>query len=331
MKTNKLQLNNMKSFKDYLDTVNQAIAAIPYPKEPRQLYEPIAYHMALGGKRVRPVLTLMACEAMGGNMERALDAALGLELFHNFTLLHDDVMDNADVRRGKPTVHFQWNDNTAILSGDTMLTIATQYIARTANWQVMDLFNKTAIEIYEGQQWDMDYEHRIDVSVDEYINMIRLKTSVLLGCALKMGALIADASAEDADKLYEAGVNMGLAFQLRDDMLDVWGNPETFGKEIGGDIMNNKKTYLLINAIRLAQGDDADELRHWLNDPYATRDNKVAGVTALYERLGVREMIEEAIAHYNDLAIAAFNQVNISDEDKQAFVQLANKLAGRLF
>ena len=321
----------MKSFQEYLNTVNQAIAAIPYPKEPRQLYEPIAYHMALGGKRVRPVLTLMACEAMGGNMERALDAALGLELFHNFTLLHDDVMDNADVRRGKPTVHFQWNDNTAILSGDTMLTIATQYIARTANWQVMDLFNKTAIEIYEGQQWDMDYEHRIDVSVDEYINMIRLKTSVLLGCALKMGALIADASAEDADKLYEAGVNMGLAFQLRDDMLDVWGNPETFGKEIGGDIMNNKKTYLLINAIRLAQGDDADELRHWLNDPYATRDNKVAGVTALYERLGVREMIEEAIAHYNDLAIAAFNQVNISDEDKQAFVQLANKLAGRLF
>lgn len=321
----------MKSFKEYLDTVNQAIAAIPYPKEPRQLYEPIAYHMALGGKRVRPVLTLMACEAMGGNMERALDAALGLELFHNFTLLHDDVMDNADVRRGKPTVHFQWNDNTAILSGDTMLTIATQYIARTANWQVMDLFNRTAIEIYEGQQWDMDYEHRIDVSVDEYINMIRLKTSVLLGCALKMGALIAGASTEDADKLYEAGVNMGLAFQLRDDMLDVWGNPETFGKEIGGDIMNNKKTYLLINAIRLAQGDDADELRHWLNDPYATRDNKVAGVTALYERLGVREMIEEAITHYNDLAIAAFNQVNISNEDKQAFVALSNRLAGRQF
>ncbi len=321
----------MKSFQEYLDTVNQAIAAIPYPKEPRQLYEPIAYHMALGGKRVRPVLALMACEAMGGNMERALDAALGLELFHNFTLLHDDVMDNADVRRGKPTVHFQWNDNTAILSGDTMLTIATQYIARTANWQVMDLFNKTAIEVYEGQQWDMDYEHRIDVSVDEYINMIRLKTSVLLGCALKMGALIADASAEDADKLYEAGVNMGLAFQLRDDMLDVWGNPETFGKEIGGDIMNNKKTYLLINAIRLAQGDDADELRHWLNDPYATRDNKVAGVTALYERLGVREMIEEAIAQYNNLAIAAFNQVNMSDEDKQAFIQLANRLAGRQF
>ena len=321
----------MKTFQEYLETVNQAIAAIPYPAAPSKLYEPISYHMALGGKRVRPVLTLMACEAMGGELSQALDAAVGLEMFHNFTLLHDDVMDNADVRRGKTTVHRRWNANTAILSGDTMLTIATQYIARTANWQVMDLFNKTAIEIYEGQQWDMDYEHRVDVTVEEYINMIRLKTSVLLGCALKTGALIADADEQQADLLYDAGVNMGLAFQLRDDVLDVWGDPATFGKEIGGDIMNNKKTFLLINAIRLAQGDDADELRHWLNDPYATRDNKVAGVTALYERLGVRDLAEDAIASYNDLAVAAFNQVKMSDEDKQALIQLANKLAGRQF
>ena len=321
----------MKTFQEYLETVNQAIAAIPYPAAPSKLYEPISYHMALGGKRVRPVLTLMACEAMGGELSHALDAAVGLEMFHNFTLLHDDVMDNADVRRGKTTVHRRWNANTAILSGDTMLTIATQYIARTANWQVMDLFNKTAIEIYEGQQWDMDYEHRIDVTVEEYINMIRLKTSVLLGCALKTGALIVDADEQQADLLYDAGVNMGLAFQLRDDVLDVWGDPATFGKEIGGDIMNNKKTFLLINAIRLAQGDDADELRHWLNDPYATRDNKVAGVTALYERLGVRDLAEDAIAGYNDQAVAAFNQVKMSDEDKQAFIALANKLAGRLF
>ncbi len=321
----------MKTFQEYLETVNQAIAAIPYPAAPSKLYEPISYHMALGGKRVRPVLTLMACEAMGGELSHALDAAVGLEMFHNFTLLHDDVMDNADVRRGKTTVHRRWNANTAILSGDTMLTIATQYIARTANWQVMDLFNKTAIEIYEGQQWDMDYEHRIDVTVEEYINMIRLKTSVLLGCALKTGALIVDADEQQADLLYDAGVNMGLAFQLRDDVLDVWGDPATFGKEIGGDIMNNKKTFLLINAIRLAQGDDADELRHWLNDPYATRDNKVAGVTALYERLGVRDLAEDAIAGYNDQAVAAFNQVKMSDEDKQAFIALANKLAGRQF
>ena len=321
----------MNDFKHYLDTVNQAIASIPYPAKPSQLYEPISYHMALGGKRVRPVLVLMACDAMGGDSANALDAALGLEMFHNFTLLHDDVMDNADVRRGRTTVHRRWNDNTAILSGDTMLTIATQYIARCNLWPVMDLFNTTAIEIYEGQQWDMDYENRNDVSVEEYINMIRLKTSVLLGCALKMGALIAEADEQQANLLYEAGVNMGLAFQLRDDVLDVWGDPETFGKEIGGDIMNNKKTYLLINTMQLATGDDADELRHWLNDPFASRDDKVAGMTALYERLGVRQLAEDAIARYNDLAVAAFSQVKMCDDDKAAFIALSNKLAGRTF
>ncbi len=321
----------MKTFQEYLDMVNKAISNIPYPAAPSQLYEPISYHMALGGKRVRPVLTLMACDAMGGDEKAALDAALGLEMFHNFTLLHDDVMDNADVRRGKTTVHRRWNDNTAILSGDTMLTIATQYIAKTANWQVMNLFNKTAIEIYEGQQWDMDYERLNDVTVEQYVKMIRLKPSVLLGCALKTGALIAEADEKEADLLYEAGVNMGLAFQLRDDVLDVWGDPATFGKETGGDIMNNKKTFLLIKAMQLAQGDDADELRHWLNDPYATRDDKVAGVTALYERMGVRQLAEDAIANYNNLAITDFNQVKMSDDDKQAFIDLSNRLAGRHF
>lgn len=321
----------MKPFQEYLDIVNRSIAAIPYPEQPNQLYEPIAYHMALGGKRVRPVLTLMACDAMGGDIAAAVDAAIGLEMFHNFTLLHDDVMDNADVRRGKPTVHRRWNDNTAILSGDTMLTIATQYIARTRNWQVIDLFNKTAIEIYEGQQWDMDYESRNDVTVEEYINMIRLKTSVLLGCALKTGALVARADKGQADLLYEAGVNMGLAFQLRDDMLDVWGDPATFGKEIGGDIMNNKKTFLLINTMQLATGDDAAELRHWLNDPYTTRDDKVHGVTALYERLGVRQLAESAIARYNELAVAAFSEIDAADDDKQAFISLTNKLSGRTY
>ena len=319
----------MKPFQTYLDTVNQSIAAIPYPAEPDQLYAPIAYHMALGGKRIRPVLVLMACDALGGDAAGALDAALGIEMFHNFTLLHDDVMDNADVRRGKPTVHRKWSSNTAILSGDTMLTLATQFIARTGNSAVMDLFNKTAIEIYEGQQWDMDFEDRNDVTVEEYINMIRLKTSVLLGCALKTGALLAEGADVDCEALYEAGVNMGLAFQLQDDLLDVWGDPKTFGKEIGGDIMNNKKTFLLINAMQLAKGDDADELRHWLNDPYATRVEKVAAVTALYERLGVRQLAQEAIADYNARAIEAFNRVKISDEDKQAFVDLANSLAGR--
>ena len=177
----------------------------------------------------------------------------------------------------------------------------------------------------------MDYENRNDVTVEEYINMIRLKTSVLLGCALKAGALVAHADEEQAAMLYEAGVNMGLAFQLRDDVLDVWGDPITFGKEIGGDIMNNKKTYLLINAMQLAQGDDANELRHWLNDPYTTRVDKVRGVTALYERLGVRQLAEDAITRYNDLAITAFNQVKMSDDDKNAFVALANRLSGRQY
>lgn len=319
----------MKPFQTYLDTINQAIAAIPYPAEPDQLYAPIAYHMALGGKRIRPVLVLMACDALGGDATGALDAALGIEMFHNFTLLHDDVMDNADVRRGKPTVHRRWSSNTAILSGDTMLTLATQFIARASNSAVMDLFNKTAIEIYEGQQWDMDFEERNDVTVEEYINMIRLKTSVLLGCALKTGALLAEGAEVDCKAIYEAGVNMGLAFQLQDDLLDVWGDPETFGKEIGGDIMNNKKTFLLINAMQLAKGDDADELRHWLHDPYATREEKVTAVTALYERLGVRQLAQEAIADYNARAINSFNRVKISDEDKQAFIDLANSLAGR--
>ena len=319
----------MKPFHTYLDTVNQAIAAIPYPAEPDQLYAPIAYHMALGGKRIRPVLVLMACDALGGDAAGALDAALGIEMFHNFTLLHDDVMDNADVRRGKPTVHRRWSSNTAILSGDTMLTLATQFIARTSNSAEMDLFNKTAIEIYEGQQWDMDFEERNDVTVEEYINMIRLKTSVLLGCALKTGALLAEGAEVDCEAIYEAGVNMGLAFQLQDDLLDVWGDPETFGKEIGGDIMNNKKTFLLINAMQLAKGDDNDELRHWLHDPYASREEKVTAVTALYERLGVRQLAQEAIAEYNARAINSFNRVKISDEDKQAFIDLANSLAGR--
>ena len=229
--------------------INKAIESLDWNKEPQGLYEPIAYTLSSGGKRLRPTLALTAAECVlnGGLLsgdvpENVLPAAMALEVFHNFTLLHDDVMDNADVRRGKPTVHRRWDDNTAILSGDTMLTIATQYIARTTSWPVMDLFNQTAIEIYEGQQWDMDYENRNDVTADEYINMIRLKTSVLLGCALKMGALIADADDNEADVLYQAGVNVGLAFQLRDDVLDVWGDPITFGQAIGGDIMNTPTT-----------------------------------------------------------------------------------------
>lgn len=322
----------MLNLDEYRKMANDEIAAIPYPTTPKGLYEPISYTMDLGGKRLRPALVLMACEAMGGDTSKALKAAVGLELFHNFTLLHDDVMDKADVRRGKPTVHRRWNENTAILSGDAMLTMATQYVAQVEPVvlpAVMELFNRTAMEIYEGQQYDMDFEVRNNVTVEEYIEMIRLKTSVLLGCACKMGAIIAGASEANAQALYDTGVYMGLAFQLQDDVLDVWGDEATFGKAIGGDIMNNKKTFLLIGAMQKAQDDDANELRRWLNDEYALRSEKVAAVTALYERLGMREAADEAIKRYNDMAFEALNKAELSEDARESFVKFIEGLVGR--
>ncbi len=322
----------MLKFEEYLAKVNGAISAIPYPAEPSQLYQPIAYTMALGGKRLRPVLTLMACEAMGGEADAALNAAVGLELFHNFTLLHDDVMDKAAVRRGQPTVHRRWNENVAILSGDAMLTLATQYVARVdaaVLQPVLEVFNTTAMEIYEGQQWDMDYELRAEVTEADYIEMIRLKTSVLLGCACKVGAIIAGADEANANALYEVGQNLGLAFQLQDDVLDVWGDEATFGKEIGGDIMNNKKTYLLINALNRAQGDDLGELRRWITDEYAMRQEKVPAVRAIYERLGLRQLAQEAIAAYTQKALDGLAQVDMDDDARKEFAEFINRLVNR--
>ena len=322
----------MLKFEEYLAKVNEAISAIPYPKEPSQLYQPIAYTMALGGKRLRPVLVLMACEAMGGDAAKALNAAVGLELFHNFPLLHDDVMDKAAVRRGQPTVHRRWNENVAILSGDAMLTMASQYVARVDEavlQPVLEVFNTTAMEIYEGQQWDMDYEQRAEVTEADYIEMIRLKTSVLLGCACKMGAIIAGADEANAKALYEVGLNLGLAFQLQDDVLDVWGDEATFGKEIGGDIMNNKKTYLLINALNRAQGDDLGGLRRWITDEYAMRQEKVPAVRAIYERLGLRQLAQEAIAAYTQKALDGLAQVAMGDDDRKEFAEFINRLVDR--
>lgn len=322
----------MLKFEEYLAKVNDAISAIPYPTEPSQLYQPIAYTMALGGKRLRPVLTLMACEAMDGEPDAALNAAVGLELFHNFTLLHDDVMDKAAVRRGQPTVHRRWNENVAILSGDAMLTLATQYVARVdaaVLQPVLEVFNTTAMEIYEGQQWDMDYEQRAEVTEADYIEMIRLKTSVLLGCACKVGAIIAGADQANANALYEVGQNLGLAFQLQDDVLDVWGDEATFGKEIGGDIMNNKKTYLLINALNRAQGDDLGELRRWITDEYAMRQEKVPAVRAIYERLGLHQLAQEAIAAYTQKALDGLAQVTMDDDARKEFVEFINRLVNR--
>lgn len=322
----------MLTLNDYRRLVNDAIQAIPYPAEPENLYAPITYTMQLGGKRLRPTLLLMACDALGGEVKHAIQPAVGLELFHNFTLLHDDVMDDADVRRGQLTVHRRWGDNVAILSGDTMLCIAASHISQVSQHHlpaITALFNKTAIEIMEGQQLDMDYEHLANVTVDNYIEMIRLKTAVLLGCACKMGAIIANAPQEQADALYNMGVNLGLAFQLQDDVLDVWGDEETFGKEIGGDIMNNKKTFLLINAMLLAKDDDATELRRWLNDQYPIKQEKVPAVTAIYERLGLRQLAEDAIADYNQRALDALAKAHLTPEATAAFTELINALVSR--
>ena len=322
----------MLTFNEYLERVNNAIKAIPYPQQPSHLYEPITYTMDLGGKRLRPVLVLMACDAVGGDINRAIKPAIGLEMLHNFTLLHDDVMDKADIRRGKPTVHVKWDDNTAILSGDAMLTMATQLIAQSpadVMPQVMDLYNRTAMEIYEGQQYDVDFETRTDVTVDEYIEMIRLKTSVLLGCACKMGALIGGADEATARLFYKVGENLGLAFQLQDDMLDVWGDEATFGKAIGGDIMNNKKTFLLINAMQRATGDHKVELSLWLNTPNASRSVKVPAVTAIYDALNLRSLSLDAINRYNNVALEALGKIDISAEARTEFCNFITRLVKR--
>ena len=322
----------MLTFNEYLQRVNDAIKGINYPSKPNNLYEPISYTMDLGGKRIRAVLVLMACEAVGGDIEKAIQPAIGLEMFHNFTLLHDDVMDKADIRRGMPTVHVKWNDNAAILSGDAMLTMATQLIAKAPAEvmpQVLDLYNRTAMEIYEGQQYDVDFEKRDNVAVEEYREMIRLKTSVLLGCACKMGAIIGGADEATAQLFYKVGENLGLAFQLQDDMLDVWGDEATFGKAIGGDIMNNKKTFLLINAMQQATGDKRIELGLWLSTPNASRKVKVPAVTAIYDALDLRKQSLEAIERYNQLAYDALNQLALSNEAHSEFHGFIARLVKR--
>lgn len=323
----------MLTFDKYLSKVNEAIAEIQYPKEPSGLYEPIAYTMALGGKRIRPILTLMTYDAFtNGDCTYAINPAIGIEMYHNFTLLHDDVMDRAPIRRGKPTVHVKWNESTAILSGDAMLTMATQLVCK-APLRHLDkaqaVFNSTAMKIYEGQQYDMDFESRSDVSVAEYVAMIFLKTSVLLGCACKMGAILSSTSDENADQMYEFGANLGLAFQLQDDLLDVYGDSATFGKAIGGDILNNKKTFLLISALNRATGKDAEELQGWLNVKNPNKEEKIKGVTDIYNRLGVREVAEAEINRYIQKSLYILDSINMSDRACEAFHEFVDMLMNR--
>lgn len=301
---------------------------IIYPTRPEGLYSPIVYTMSSGGKRLRPTLLLAGVKAFGGNPLSAKCPCLGIEIFHNFTLLHDDVMDNSDVRRGQPTVHRKWDNNTAILSGDTMLTMATELMCGVDDRhlrKVLQLFNKTAIEIYEGQQLDMDFEDRNDVSVDEYINMITLKTSVLLGCALKVGALLADAEPEAAEALYNYGINLGIGFQLRDDYLDTFGDPLIFGKQIGGDILNDKKTWLMITAVN---EDKSGIMAKALDNSFDDRE-KIENVTSVYRRLGLDKRILSLINHYSEKAVECLAGIPITPQSRRFFTELAAKLTER--
>lgn len=309
------------------DLIATAINDIALPQNPSGLYRPIEYTLESGGKRLRPMLALAVCSALGGEISKAIDPALGIEIFHNFTLLHDDVMDKADIRRGQPTVHVKWNSNTAILSGDAMLTLAYQYIAKSSPdflKDVFDLFNKTAMEVYEGQQYDMDFEKRKDITIEQYLDMIRLKTSVLLGCACRVGAIVAGADANTADAFYQYGVNLGMAFQLKDDWLDTYGDPAIFGKGIGGDIVNEKKTWLLVTALSEAREELLDILAEDLED-----NERIRQVTAVYDSLKLNERSIRLINQYSDKAVEAISGVALDLEGKKFFADLVAKSAAR--
>ncbi|MBQ5751100.1 MAG: polyprenyl synthetase family protein [Bacteroidaceae bacterium] len=317
---------------EYVDIINNALDHIEYPQQPDSLYAPIRYEISLGGKRIRPVLMLMACELFGGDINQAINPAIGLEMFHNFTLLHDDVMDKSDLRRGKPTVHKMWDENHAILSGDAMQIISTQLMTQVPSRfmpAVIETFLKTALEICEGQQFDMEFESRKDVTTDEYINMIRLKTAVLLGCALKIGAIIAGAPVAQANSLYHFGENLGLAFQLQDDYLDVYGDPIIFGKNIGGDIINEKKTFMLIEATRLAEGKDADTLKHFLGNNDVDPREKVTAVTNVYNNLGIDKLCKEKAEAYYNAALACMDEILVPEDRKLPLLALAKSLLNR--
>jgi len=316
-----------------IEKVNQFIEQLPYERKPSGLYDPVKYVLSLGGKRIRPVLMLMAYNLYKENVDEIMMQAIALETYHNYTLLHDDLMDKADVRRGKPTVHKKWNDNTAILSGDSMLVLAYQRMLSGLDSEnlkkVLDLFTVTALEIGEGQQYDMEFETRNDVTEAEYIEMIRLKTSVLLACALKIGAILGGASDKEADTLYDYGQEIGLAFQLQDDYLDVYGDPAVFGKKIGGDILCNKKTYMLINAFNRANDEQKKELQKWVGAKEYDAQAKISAVTKLYNEIGIRELCDNKINSYFESATAKFDALAVSADKKKELKQFVNSLMNR--
>ena len=324
----------MYSADEILNKVNLFISNLPYHRRPESLYEPIKYVLSMGGKRIRPTLMLLAYNMFRDNPERILMQAVALETYHNYTLLHDDLMDHADLRRGHETVHKRWNDNQAILSGDSMLVLAYERMAQCPAdklGEVLSLFTQTALEIGEGQQYDIDFETRNDVSEDEYIEMIRLKTSVLLACALKIGAVLAGASKADADNLYKFGEQIGLAFQLQDDYLDVYGDPKIFGKAVGGDIVSNKKTYMLINAFNRANSSQRAELQRLINTESFDRDKKVAAVTALYNEMSIDKMAKNKMDFFYEQSQRYLDRVSVQEEYKCELRAYAERMMKRKY
>jgi geranylgeranyl diphosphate synthase type II len=322
----------MYTSEDLLKKVNEALDNLVYDRQPASLYDPIKYVLSIGGKRVRPVLTMLAYNLYKDNPLSIMSQAIGLETYHNFTLLHDDLMDHADMRRGHETVHKKWDANRAILSGDTMLLQAFERVEDCDPAKlpaIFKVFIQTTLEIGEGQQLDVEFENRNDVTEDEYIEMIRLKTSVLLACACKIGAIMADAPAEDVENMYKFGEKLGLAFQLQDDLLDVYGDPAVFGKNIGGDITSNKKTYMLINAFNRANPTQLAELTKWVDAKEFNRNEKVAAVTNLYNEIGIRKLCEQKIEQYYQESLVYLEKVKVSDERKTEIKAYAAEMMKR--
>ncbi|WP_299709906.1 polyprenyl synthetase family protein [uncultured Tenacibaculum sp.] len=314
-----------QSFLNYLNNQD-------FNREPKNLYAPVDYILQLGGKRLRPILTLIASDIISGSFEQALPAAMAVETFHNFTLVHDDIMDEAPLRRGKETVHQKWDINTGILSGDAMLILAYQYFENyepVIFQKLAKLFSKTAIEVCDGQQLDVDFETRNDVTIDEYIKMITLKTSVLVGAALKMGAIVAEASDDQADELYAFGVNLGIAFQLQDDFLDTFGNPETFGKQIGGDIIENKKTFLYLKCLEIANENDQEKLKFFFNQKLEDNGTKIAEVTRIFEQNDIPNLTQDLIKDYTNKSFENLKRLNISESARESLINFGKNLMVR--
>jgi len=314
-----------------LEIINKEIKFIDYPRSCSGLYDPIAYILALKGKKIRPALTLLACNLFCDDVEKAKNMALAWEIFHNFTLMHDDVMDKAELRRGQLTVHKKWDENSAILSGDAMLILSYMYLAKSSfnNMKILlDLFSDTAAKICEGQQLDMEYEKRTTITEKEYIEMVHLKTAVMMGACLKSGAIIGGANENDRQNLYEFGVRLGIAFQIKDDWLDVYGNPDVFGKKTGGDILCNKKTFLLVTALETAKNDDKEALLYWLGND-SQPDEKISEIRRLYDKLSVKEKTQSMLHYYYRQAISALQDVSVEMARKKSLEKIAEDLIKR--